>query len=500
MQKINVGFIGCGRISDLHYNGYVKNSQARLYAICDTDAELLKQRKKQWKVEKTYLDYNEMLADPEIDAIEVLSPTFLHEEMAIAAAKAGKHISLQKPMANTLKSADLILKTQRKYNSSKVLKVFDNYVWYPPVMTARKIIESGQIGEPRNMRIKFIMGRGGWEVSPEAWEWRIREGMDGRPLNTFDHGHHLWAVAMYLQGRMEKVCSWIDTLDGVVDVPATIMWKGLDNSRYGTCDYANASDMVIPSEYYSNDEWFEITGTKGIVIVQRCTGHLIEKPAVRLYDGKKWKNYGDIPCDWATGFVESTNNFIRAIRGEEPPFFSGDEGRELLRFDLAIQRSNQIRRAVYLEELDRAFPSIHAWKKRRAEIKKNPFTSRKSIMSLFTRDLSRYAGEAEELTGGLMERFREEKAQGWTTSIGLVLDADGTVGKQEYSLLLKDGKPELVKDELPENPVMTITVPAGTWAAILKGKKRLEMALIQGKFKIQGKAEEGLKLREVFNL
>ena len=88
MEKVNVGFIGCGQIANLHYPAYKKYDKARLLAVCDTDPELLAERKKEWKVEKTYTNYHELLADPDIDAVEIITPHKLHEKMVFDALDA----------------------------------------------------------------------------------------------------------------------------------------------------------------------------------------------------------------------------------------------------------------------------------------------------------------------------------------------------------------------------------------------------------------------------
>jgi predicted dehydrogenase/putative sterol carrier protein len=498
MDRINVGFIGCGRISDLHFAGYKKNREARLYAVCDSDPAILQARKNEWGAIKAYADYRDLLADPDIDAVEILTPTDIHETMTVDALKSGRHVALQKAMTTTLASADRIVKAAGE--SGRVFKVSDNYVFYPPVLLAKKMIDAGEIGEPTNLRIKFVMGQGGWPVPPASWAWRVKERAGGRPFNTFDHGHHLWAVAYLLQGDMDRVCAWIDTLDGMVDAPAVITWKARQGVRYGTCDYANAREMNIPSKYYANDEWFEITGTRGIILVHRCTGDILRGPAVSLFKGRTWKHYSNVKSDWIEGFIGSTHNFIGAIRGRETPLLDARLGREVLKFDLAIQRSNALRREVYLEEMESSFPGLYAWKRRRADRKSNPFRVAGKGISLFSSDNSRYAAEAGQLTEKLMERFDPLKAKGWSSRIGLRLTAEGAAAEETYALIVNNGAAELRKGSLPEDPAITLTIPAGTWAAILLGKKRLEMALIQGKIKIEGRAEEGLRLREAFKL
>ena len=165
MSKLHVAFIGVGRIADLHYLGYKNNKNASLYALCDTNEKLLEQRKKQWKVSVIYTNYWDLLADPNVDAVEILTPHALHEEVYVAASKAGKHIALQKPMTNDLKSADRMLKAA--HNSGKIYRVTDNYSFYPPLLFAKKIIDNGDIGKPIAIRIKFIGGgSGGWYVPP----------------------------------------------------------------------------------------------------------------------------------------------------------------------------------------------------------------------------------------------------------------------------------------------------------------------------------------------
>ncbi|HOD15394.1 MAG TPA: Gfo/Idh/MocA family oxidoreductase [Spirochaetota bacterium] len=493
MEKINVGFIGCGRISDLHYPGYKSAGEARVYAVCDADPDTAAARKRQWKAAKAYTDYRELLADPAVDAVEILTPHLAHEEQVIAAAAAGKHISLQKPMTVSLESASRMLGAVS--GTGKTFKVSDNYVFYPPLVLARGMIRDGAIGAPTNLRIKFVSGTGGWKIPASSWEWRVKERAEGRPFQTFDHGHHLFAAAWFLMGEIEKISSWIDSRDGVIDCPALVQWKYRDGATYGTCDYSHAPSMNVPSKYYANDEWFEITGEKGIIMVRRCTGNINAGPSLSLFNGRSWKNYNP-PSDWGAGFIGSTKNFIAAIRGREEPLLSGPQAYGILKIDLAVQRSSRLRRAVYTDEMERTFPALYAWRMRRREIANDPLAPKKAGGG----STARYAPQAAELTRGLMARYDAEAASGWDCVIGLHLTAEGDAAETLFGLYVRGGTAELKEGSLPDNPALVIRAGAGTWAAILLKKKRIEMALIQGKLKAEGKAEEGLKLRSVFHL
>ena len=152
---------------------------AEIYAICARDKKTTDRRAAEWRVPVTYNDYRDMLADKNIDAVEILTPHLIHEEIVIAAAEAGKAVSCQKPMTASLESADRMVEACRKHGV--MFKVYDNYVFYPPIMKAKELIENGTIGEVTNIRIKmFAGGSGGWEVPSTTWEWRQKETQQGR--------------------------------------------------------------------------------------------------------------------------------------------------------------------------------------------------------------------------------------------------------------------------------------------------------------------------------
>ena len=499
MGNLNVGFIGCGRISDLHYPGYRDHPDARVYAVCDTNPTVARTRQKAWQASRMYTDYREMLQDQNLDAVEILTPHTLHEPMVIDAARAGKHIALQKPMTISLASADRMLAAVEQ--AGVLFKVTDNYLFYPPIVAARQMIAQGEIGTPTNLRMKLISGgAGGWEVPPEAWQWRLAEKEAGRGIQTFDHGHHLWTVAWFLLGRIERVSAWIDSFDGILDSPAVIMWKYKDGIQYGQCEYAHAAELTVPSDYYPNDEWIEITGSRGIILVNRCTGRLKTGPALSIFKDDAWRHYEDIATDWSQGFLGATQNFVAAVRGEAQPSLSGTEGREILKVSLAIARSAAARREVYVDELDAALPFLYTYQRiRQAKKKSRAGKGWLARLGLGSND-SRYAGRALELTEAFIGRFDPAAAGDWETEIGLFLAADGGVPDTAFSVAIKKGQVTIEKGCLPENAQLTLKLPAGTWAAILLGKKRIETALIQRKLKLEGKAELGLKLRSVFGI
>jgi predicted dehydrogenase len=497
MEKLNIGIIGCGLISELHAVGYRDNPKVRLHAICDLDQQLVADRKEEWKVERAFTDYRELLADPALDAVEIITPHKAHERMTIDALDAKKHVALQKPMTTSLQSADRMVAHAKK--SGLVFKVTDSYVCYPPIVLAKKMIENGEIGEPQMLRMKVITSpRGGWEMPVASYDWRLDEFSEGRFSETFDHGHHEWATAWYLMGEVERVGAWIDSVDGVLDNPVTIMWKHKQGKRYGVCEFVYAEQLHIPSKYYPNDEWFEITGSSGVIFIRRCTGNIHGGPAVSLFGNDGWKHYDTVKSDWVEGFRGALDNFADAIAGEAAPLLTGEQGREILRMSFGIYDAARKRRDVYLEELDRRFPGFYAWKRKRKE-------KRESFIESFRkptarRGVSKYAPRAKELTEEFVGRFDAEAAEDWESVVGLRLTADGGVGEQTFVLHVSSGTVGLRQEPIPSDAKLIISMPAGTWAAIVLGKKSLESALFGRELRVEGEAREGLKLRSAFRI
>jgi predicted dehydrogenase len=357
MEKIRACIVGCGRIATLNVMGYRDNTDAEIYAVCDRNAEKARQAACEWGAEKVYTDYTDVLADEKVDMIELLVPHHLHCQMTVQACRAGKHVSVQKPMAMTLKEADEMIQAAKE--AGVMLKVYENFVFYPPYVKAKELIDSGVIGEPVTMRYKMNAGsqKLGWHVDEATWRWRMQEETCGGGPLVFDDGYHKFSVARYLMGDVEKVTAWIDRTEVIPgefyeDAPAMIMWKYKNAKKYGFLDITYSEDLFINTDYYSCDERVEVTGTKGVLWVTRCTAKMLQIPSVIVYRDGQTTSYECMRDDWSDSFVDSTRDFIDAVKNGRPPRLTGEDGREVLRFVLAAMESSQKDRAVYLDELE----------------------------------------------------------------------------------------------------------------------------------------------------
>lgn len=499
METIGIGIIGCGRIADMAYEGYRGIPGVRIAAVCDSDEKTAFRRRTEWGASNHYTDYRRLLEDPAVDAVEILTPHSSHVDITLDAISAGKHVALQKPMAVSRAEAKRLVGAAA--SAKTVCKVTENYIFYPPIRFASRIIAEGYIGTPSSISIKLIAaGRGGWPVPPSAWAWRLREFASGRGMQTFDHGHHLWSTARFLLGPIEKVSAWIGTTASVIDSPAAIMWKYRDREAFGLCEYVYNHEMEIPSRYYANDEWIQVSGSAGLLTVNRCTGELLDGPSVSLYSRNGWRHF-KIPSDWKLGFIGSAWNFVRAIRGEEEPALSFPMAMEILSIDLAIARSAATGREVRLKPDGAILPPLAAYLKKRGEIREARVARRLLTEAEGTDTSGESASLAVQLTRELPGRLTAKAVMPNELRVGLELA--GAVypgGLKLMSILFSEGEIRVDEDRFPENPNLVIKTSASVWARVLSGKQRIETAYLQGRLKFIGPMETALTLKKLLSL
>lgn len=355
MEQLRIGIIGTGRISDLHALEYLANPRTRITAVCDVNLALARERGAQWHVSDDHIfaDYRDLLALQDVDLVDILLPHHLHYQATLDAAAAGKHISLQKPMALNLQQADEMIAAARQANV--VFRIFENFIFYPPVQQAKALVDAGEIGDLLTIRIKSNSGisQTAWEVPASAQAWRFDHARNGGGPLVFDDGHHKFALAWHFMGLAEKVHAWIgetEVAPGMfLDSPAIVSWQFPDN-RYGSLEVVNSPQMQINTIYYAQDDRVEITGTKGVIWVTRGHGNMLDVPPVILYRDNQMRTFTNIPTDWKYSFMNATRHLIDAFFDGKPPRLTGEEGREVLRFTLAAQESARTGKVVLLSQ------------------------------------------------------------------------------------------------------------------------------------------------------
>ena len=155
-KPLKVGLIGTGGISRQHLPAYAEFSdEVKLTAVCDIFEEAAQERAKQANVSDIYVDYKKMLREADIDAVDICTNHDTHAEMTIAAAEAGKHILVEKPMGNDVQECrDMIAAT----DEAGVTLMIANLLRFSPAAKAvKQLLDDGELGTIRAARIETVL-------------------------------------------------------------------------------------------------------------------------------------------------------------------------------------------------------------------------------------------------------------------------------------------------------------------------------------------------------
>ena len=348
MDKVRLAIVGCGSISQLNAPGYLSDGRCEIIALCDPIEERAERRAAEWGIApRIYTEFDRVLDDPEIDAVELLTPTNFHASQSIAALDAGKHVSCQKPMCNTVSEADQVISAASK--SEGQFRVTENFLYYPPLIKAKELLDSGAIGEPSMARVRSVQGNldtdAGMTTEPDARVWRRNPEANAGGF-TFDAGWHHFATMIWLLGDVEKVFGTITrTDDYLMEMPSAAVWKVADRDCLVVFDHSNAPNMTIRGDYYPVDESFEIQGPNGFIWVTRCTGKILDLPPLMLHrDGETTAFHVD--DDWAEGFNGAAHDFIDSIINGRQAHMDAEFSKKTLQTALALYRSSDSETAI----------------------------------------------------------------------------------------------------------------------------------------------------------
>lgn len=171
MKKIRLGVIGAGSFANFHLDGIAEIVDVEVVAICDTCIERAKEKAKKYHIESVYSDYHELLAREDIDAVTLPLPDQVHNEITIAALRAGKHVLCEKPMALNLDECKEMVRVAQECGKQLMVGQIGRYT--PAFVKAKELVDAGEIGDIMFIESEYahdyskIGGAGGWRVTPE---------------------------------------------------------------------------------------------------------------------------------------------------------------------------------------------------------------------------------------------------------------------------------------------------------------------------------------------
>ena len=246
-----------------------------------------------------------------------------------------------------------------------MLRVMENYIFYEPLRKLKETVESGEIGEVSGYHMKMVgSGRGGWDVPASSWEWQFQQMQNGRGILVFDDGWHKLATAT-LAVRPHQGGAGLGREHRSPprhrDRCAHHHRVGARQRDPGRVGHHPGADMYLRSDYYTNDERWEVTGRRGYARVNRCTGRGIQQPSLEVYADGEMRSYHALDDDWASSFRDSGRHWLRWLReGEGPLLWSGTRGRR--RPAVRPRRLRQQRRRRHRASIPRDPRGVGSWR------------------------------------------------------------------------------------------------------------------------------------------
>ena len=317
---LNICVIGCGRAGRIHAKSYAGGVMgARLLAVCDPSEEARASAAADFGASRTYADWQDVLGDPDIDAVVVVTPTGLHRDIVVAAAAAGKHVFCEKPMASSEAECDEMIAACEQ--AGVKLQIGFMRRFEESVQHAKEAIDAGEIGD-----VVLVKSLTHGPSHPKDWMYNVRKsfGPIGE-VSSHDFDLLRWFAGSEVQSvyavggnfRSPEVAEqwpeWYDTF---------AMTLTFDNGVLG---------MVDGAQYvqYGYDFRFEVLGTHGSILLGQQPR---ETYTVAMADGRIRRPMNN---SWTylfrEAYIREAQAFVDAIAHDTKTRVTGHDGKMAVR-------------------------------------------------------------------------------------------------------------------------------------------------------------------------
>jgi predicted dehydrogenase len=370
MKPLRVALIGCGVISHDHARAFAdaggNRDRAQLVAFCDSDPQ---------RAQATYAtyaealnagvtapaspesapgaqavyestaatietrpeatttqSYQEILARPDIDAVDLCLPHDLHADMMILAAQAGKHILCEKPLAMTVADCDRMIEAAREHNV--VLMHGENLRMVAHIERAAQMVQEGAVGKVVGVQGTFAY----WQRAHMNTGWRGRSTQAGGGM-LIDGGIHLVDAMRHVGGDVISLQAMSgayreDTGDGEDLVVVNLRYTGGHYGQIFAC-HSTQGRGAAP--------FMTVYGMEGVLSLDAYKGE-----SITLFKNGQEPQTESLPSSWQSSFVREVTHFIDVLQNGEPLRARPEDGRENLRLVLAAYESARTGQEVKL--------------------------------------------------------------------------------------------------------------------------------------------------------
>jgi UDP-N-acetyl-2-amino-2-deoxyglucuronate dehydrogenase len=336
---IRIALVGCGRISANHLEAISKIDGLEVSAVCDTVEARARAAGEKWNV-PWYTSYEAMLAEADCDAVTIATPSGLHPAQGVLAARAGKHVISEKPMAITLASADALV--QACDAAGVQLFVVKQNRLNATVQLVKRALDKGRFGRLflANTTVHWARPQEYYDQAP----WRGTWEFDGGAF--MNQASHYVDLMQWLVGPVESVIAKTATMARKIEAEDT--GAAVLKFRNGALGVIEVTMLTYPKNLEGS---FTLIGEKGTVKIGGTAVNQIEHWSFADQDpddAEVARVNTDPPSVYGFGHEPYYRNVLRVLRGEAVPDTDGRGGRKSLELILGIYESAKTGREVPL--------------------------------------------------------------------------------------------------------------------------------------------------------
>jgi predicted dehydrogenase len=355
LNKVGTAIIGPGKVAHTHAQALATIPASNFVAVCGRRPEKTQAFASQYSV-RAYTDLREMLHDPGVQAVVICTPHPQHAEQAVAAAQAGKHVLIEKPMAITLAGCDRMIAAARA--AGVKLGVISQRRLYPCVQRVKQAVDEGKLGLPAVGTVTVLSWRGPEYYAMDAWRGTWQGEGGGVLVNQAPHQLDLF---QWLMGPIEELFGyWANLNHPYIEVEDTaVAVVRFQSGALGTILLSNSQNPGL----YGN---IHVHGRTGASIgVQTDGGSMFVSGMTARVDppiNDLWTVPGEesLLAHWQAEdrkLAETVNvmthfhhlqiqDFVQAILEDRDPMVTGEEGRKTVELFTAIYRAQKERQPV----------------------------------------------------------------------------------------------------------------------------------------------------------
>ena len=334
-EKVRVGVIGLG-MGQLHAERYRDCPGAELVALCDSNEARLHDVASRNYAWRTYTLADEVLADPDVQAVSIAVPNSLHYPMTMQALAAGKHVMCEKPLAMNAQQAEEMVAESRRRNLR--LMVHFNNRFTATAQAVKRAIDAGAVGDIYFSRAVWHRKRG----IPNLGSWFTQKSLSGGGA-LIDLGVHRLDLALYFMGYPRPVSVSGATYNHLGKELGERQAKPFDveDLATGYIRFENGATLVLEASWASNsekkeDQLVQVFGTKGGALIRNWDEEY--QFEARLFHGAGDEVTVEHPCLWDHDETAQAH-FCRALQEGFEPSASGEQGVVVMRLLDALYES-----------------------------------------------------------------------------------------------------------------------------------------------------------------